>query len=99
MVDKEIIELVKKYLSKLDFDYKEAWLFGSYAKGNYHQDSDVDVAIIFEESQITFDSNFKLLNLRDDSELMIEPHSILTSDFNKYNSLANEILKYGIKIN
>lgn len=99
MVNKEIIELVRKYLLKIDIEYKEAWIFGSYAKGNFHKDSDLDIAIIVDDSQNTYEIDFQLLKIREESELIIEPHCIVETEFNKYNSLSNEILKNGFKVN
>jgi len=46
------IESVKKYAERVrhDFDVKKVILFGSYAKGTAREDSDIDVAVVFEAS-------------------------------------------------
>ena len=40
-----LFTITKKYLVFLkqnDFDFEKAYLFGSYAKGDYNKDSDID---------------------------------------------------------
>jgi len=52
MDKKEVIKKLKQYkrllLKQMEFD--ELILFGSYAKGTQKEDSDVDVAIILDET-------------------------------------------------
>ena len=45
---KEIIERYLKSLKQHNIPVKEAILFGSYAKGNYQEWSDIDIAIVSE---------------------------------------------------
>jgi len=47
----EAIELVRRYknLLKEEFDFDKVYLFGSNDKGNYTQDSDIDVAIVVNQ--------------------------------------------------
>ncbi|PIS22589.1 hypothetical protein COT50_01125 [candidate division WWE3 bacterium CG08_land_8_20_14_0_20_41_10] len=40
-------------------------LFGSYARGDYHEDSDVDLLVNFKETQSYFEKARVLLNLQD----------------------------------
>ena len=46
----EAIESVKKYADRVrrDFNVKKVILFGSYVKGTAREDSDIDVAVVFE---------------------------------------------------
>ena len=44
-----IRNIIKKYSQELknnNINFKHIYLFGSYAKGNAHKDSDIDIAII-----------------------------------------------------
>ena len=46
----EALIIAKKYIETISKKYRieNAILFGSYAKGTNHPDSDIDVAIVFE---------------------------------------------------
>ena len=60
MDKREIIEVIKKYiffLKENKFSVQKVYIFGSYAKGNMHDDSDIDLAIILsdlENKEINF---------------------------------------------
>lgn len=47
-----ISEVIKELNSRIKAkypDFRGSYLFGSYAKGTYNEDSDVDVVLIFDE--------------------------------------------------
>ena len=46
--DLEIYQSIKKYLFKVSkhFKIEHAYLFGSYANGKAHKESDIDLAIV-----------------------------------------------------
>ncbi len=49
MDKKTALEIVKKYIDFLKdnkFNIQKAYIFGSYAKGNFNEDSDIDLAIV-----------------------------------------------------
>ena len=49
MAQKDTVEKVKNYISFLKenrFNISKVYLFGSYARGNFREDSDIDLAII-----------------------------------------------------
>lgn len=50
MANQSVIETAKQYLSMIpnDLGVRKAYLFGSYAKGNEREDSDIDIAIILQ---------------------------------------------------
>jgi predicted nucleotidyltransferase len=73
-------------------------LFGSYAKGNYHEDSDIDLAIVFGEYENGFDRQVELTHLRRKIDLRIEPHPFRESEFTNDDPLAYEVMKYGSEI-
>lgn len=100
MDKKTAINTEEAYLSlvRKKFPYKNALLFGSYAKGTNHADSDIDLAIIFEAVEDMIERQADLLKLRNNNELDIEPHPFRMSDFNVSNPVASEILKTGIKM-
>jgi uncharacterized protein len=98
MDKRKAVGLAKKFLRDLpeDIQVKKAFLFGSFAKGNSHKDSDVDIALVLGGEFDTFDMTVKLMRLRRALDTGIEPHPIHENDFNKSNPLANEIIKFGI---
>ena len=101
MDKKEASEVARRYVDFIrnkNPNMKKAYLFGSYAKGIVKADSDIDLAIIFENLSDTFDMLVQLMNLRRNFDSRIEPHAFRESDFDISNPLAKEILTTGLKI-
>jgi predicted nucleotidyltransferase len=100
MVDKGIIETAKKYIMIIpkDLGLKKAYLFGSFAKGNEKEASDIDIALIVENMTDFFSTQRQLMKLRRQIDLRIEPHPIKAQDFNSLDPFSNEIKKTGIEI-
>ena len=80
------------------FNPERVILFGSYAKGTSHEDSDIDMAIIFDSLYDVFDTQVELLKLRRQFDIRIEPHPFIESNFNLSHPLAKEILNHGVEI-
>ena len=101
MVDQSIIDTAKKYISQIpnDIKLKKAYLFGSYARGNEREESDIDIALVIENMVDFFSTHRLLMKLRRKIALRIEPHPIGESDFNMVNPFAYEIQKYGVELN
>ncbi len=100
MVNPRIIETVRNYLMVIpeDFGIRKVYLFGSFAKGNEREESDIDVAIILKNMSDFFLTQRQLMKLRRKIDLRIEPHPINEKDFNVMNPFAYEIQKTGIEI-
>jgi predicted nucleotidyltransferase len=79
------------------YNVKEAFLFGSYARNNFNNDSDIDIALVLEGYKDTILELSNLMRLRRDFDLRIEPHPIAKKDFTSSNPFAKEIKK-GYKI-
>ena len=74
------------------------YLFGSYAKGNPHKDSDIDVALVVKKWKGNYFDVMPLLwKIRRDIDLRIEPHVIVPQE--DYAGFLDEIQKTGILIN
>jgi predicted nucleotidyltransferase len=73
-------------------------LFGSYAKGNPHEDSDIDLAVVFNHFENGFDRDVELMKMRRGIDSRIEPHAFMECDFTPDDPLAYEVMKYGIEI-
>lgn len=100
MDQSEAIKIAEKYLDLISSKYyiEQALLFGSFAKGTNHEDSDIDIAIVLRNVTDIFETQIELMILRRKIDLRIEPHPFEDSDFNNTNPVVNEILKHGIKL-
>ena len=98
----DALAISRNYLLRLketNWDFSDAWLFGSYAKGNQHKDSDIDIAIIMNDDvPVTFETEVKMMTCRKGEETMIEPHVFSKNDFNKSYPLVDQIVKFGVPI-
>ena len=96
----EAIRLAEKYAAavKASFDYSRIILFGSYAKGNQNEDSDIDIAIVLKDYSNTLDMQLELMRIRRKIDSRIEPHPFRESEFELSSPMVNEILKYGREI-
>jgi len=96
----DAIILSKNYLAKVrksGINVLDAWLFGSYAQGNHHKDSDIDLAFVLPDSNVSFDTDVKLMALRQGNETLIETHTYSRDDFNQNLPIISQIKKYGVK--
>ena len=100
MVNQSIIAIAQRYLNIVrdELEFKNAYLFGSYAKDKQGTGSDIDIALIFSEINNFFDMQFRLMQLRRKIDLRIEPHPILEDEFNVNYPFAKEVLETGILI-
>jgi predicted nucleotidyltransferase len=101
MDKKKASEVARRYVDFIrnkNPNIKKAYLFGSYAKGIINADSDIDLAIVFENLSDTFDMQVQLMKLRRKFYTRIEPHAFRESDFDSSNPLAKEILTTGLEI-
>ncbi|MEI6048888.1 MAG: nucleotidyltransferase domain-containing protein [Bacteroidota bacterium] len=89
------------YVVKVNFNYVRLILFGSYAKGNFNDDSDIDIAVVFKDYGNLIDMQLELMRLRRKIDSRIEPHPFRECEFELSNPIVNEIIKYGqdIEIN
>ena len=101
MVKGKTPEVARRYIDfvrKVNPNVKKAYLFGSYAKGIIHVDSDIDLAIVFGDLSDSFDMQVQLMKLRRKFDTRIEPHAFRESDFEGSNPLTREILNTGLEI-
>lgn len=88
----EIKDICTKIFSNLDIEY--CYLFGSYAKGNTNEESDVDLLISTSISGIQF---FDLIEaIREKLKKKVD--ILNTKQLDNNYELVNEILRNGIKI-
>ena len=95
MDKREAIKAAQNWVDSISTKYHltQAFVFGSYAKGNYGAHSDIDVNV-----DNLFDAQVDLLRLRKNKNLMIEPHTFRDTDFNTDDPFVNEIARGGVKL-
>lgn len=97
-----INKTIEDYLSALkknSIPIKEAFLFGSYAKGNFTKWSDIDIALvsdIFAGDRIDDKDKIRSITLSISSEIEVMPFA--PKDFNLQNPFVKEIVKTGVRI-
>lgn len=96
-----ITGIALKYAEVLKHEYhlQSVYLYGSYAKDNDNQDSDIDLAIVTDDfSGDIVDDTFKLLKYRRLVDNRIEPHPFLAKEFTTDNPMAREVMETGIRV-
>ena len=92
------IELVKKFVKELQdkgLHLRKVYLFGSYARNEQRQYSDIDVALVADEFQsISFlDLNYFIDISIKQSYTMLELHTYNTAYFQEGDPFINEEIK------
>ena len=100
-INKDILKSINEYVEEIKKHYNivAIILFGSYAKGTEHKDSDIDIAIVSEDFDDIYDSMADLMGMTWDIDARIEPHPIKKKDFDEEsNYFVKEIIDTGIKV-
>lgn len=97
MDKQEVLNVANKYAAvvKSKYELVRIILFGSYAKGNFNEDSDIDIAVILKDYSNLRDIQLDLMRLRRKIDSRIEPHPFREKEFEISNPIVNEIMKYG----
>jgi hypothetical protein len=98
-----VIEAVKKYIRELErnnIPIQEAIVFGSYAKGDPKEESDIDIALVSTAfTGDRFEDRRKIVPFRRKIDNRIEPIPFRPEDFEQGGNLVDEIKKTGKAIN
>jgi predicted nucleotidyltransferase len=97
----DAVRISKNYINKIrqsGIPVLECWLFGSYAKGSQHRDSDIDLAIILPDNKMSFDMDVRLMALRKNEETVIETHTYSSTDFLINTPVIEQIKRYGFRV-
>ncbi len=96
---REIKDLLKS-IKKTGIFISKAYLFGSYAQGNAHPWSDIDVALVSDDfSGVRFRDVVKIISILEGYNSFIEFHPFRKKDFNGRKDLfVKEIQTTGIRI-
>jgi predicted nucleotidyltransferase len=98
---KDLLSKIKIFAGELkkNLSVKEVYLYGSFAKGEIHEGSDVDLLIIGDFSERVFDRIGRILDLTD---LPVEPLVYTVEEFEELkksqNPFITEILKTAVRL-
>ena len=100
MDNREALNVAQCYVDNVckKYELKQAFVFGSYARGNYHADSDIDVAVVLKNVPNLFDAQVDLMQMRKDGDLQIKPHTFRDTDFTADDPFVYEILQAGLQL-
>ena len=100
MDKREVINIVKKYVNSISniVQPEKIYLYGSYSKGKANKDSDIDVALVYDEFKGNYiktlgDLYFKTIDI----DTRIEP--VIVERKNDPSGFLYDIEKTGIEIN
>ena len=59
------LDIAQKYATTVNANYDSIriFLFGSYAKGNFNDDSDIDIAVVLKDYSNEIDMQLELMRL------------------------------------
>jgi predicted nucleotidyltransferase len=97
----DINNIVSRFIAlvSVEFPVKGVYLFGSYAKGTAHDNSDIDIAIVSDKFEgRRFWDREKLGKYVIKSSFDLEVHPYKTEDFTEDDPFVKEILQTGLKL-
>ena len=102
-MDKSINRIIKNYINSVLEQQPgliSAFLFGSYAKNNQRSESDIDIALVFDNlpDSDKFNTQVKLMMLASKIDTRIEPHPISKQDLLSNTPFVMEIKRTGIEL-
>lgn len=104
MVRKQpVIEHVRQFAQEVEkqgVQLRHVILFGSYARGEQREHSDVDVALVADDfTGVSFEDVKKFIDVTIQKPyVLFEFHTFNTSDFKEGNPFAEEIKRTGIRV-
>jgi len=96
-----IKEVIRHYadILKNELNIRGVYIYGSYAKGTFNEDSDIDVIVVSDDfTGDLFNDRLKLMRLRRNIDTRIEPYPVMTDEFNETNPFIYEIANNIIKV-
>ena len=101
-IPEKIMEVISEYISILSSEIaiEKVFLFGSYAKGTYHKDSDIDIAIYSKDfsAETRIEDMTYLLDKTWGLGFDIQPYPFGTGDYEDPVGIIEEILATGIEL-
>lgn len=101
-IPESIQEIIEDYITNLSkhIPVEKVILFGSYAKGNTHEYSDVDIAIFSDyfKNMSRVDGIYLLLTSAMEYDIDLEPQPFTMDEYDEPVGLVEEILRTGIEL-
>ena len=100
-IDRKIVNIVLRFVAEIKkhYDVHSCFLFGSFAKGNQHDASDIDVAIVSSDVGDVYFDMVKMMKYGRSIDFRIEPHPIHVDDYrSNATALVNEIKTLGVQL-
>lgn len=101
-IPKSIQNIIEDYVQEIgkQIPIEKAILFGSYAKENYKEDSDIDIAIFSRYfANLEGLTAFKFLFMQTlDYDIDLQPLAFTVDDYENPVGIVEEIIKTGIEI-
>lgn len=102
-IPEDIRDIVENYLEELSSEIKidKAILFGSYAKGDYGIDSDIDLAIFsdsFKDMDRIESIKYLLKRARKYRGVDLQPISFTNQDYEERLGIVEDVLRTGIEV-
>jgi len=102
-MDKSINWIIKNYINSVLEQQPgliSAFLFGSYAKNSQRSESDIDIALVFDNLSDSerFNMQVKLMLIASKIDSRIEPHPLSKEDLLSNNPFIMEIKRTGIEL-
>jgi len=101
----EVMKIVNGFLelTRQNHDVRQAYLFGSFAKGTEKEYSDVDLAIVLGSSRSSegspFDENFRIFHEAQEYNSLLEVVCFRQDEFDQNGgSLVKHIKKEGMRL-
>lgn len=106
----ELEQILKKMIMVYKNVYKDAveeiYLYGSYARGDYTSESDIDIVAIVKGSRVTLQEQLKKIwdiasDIGLNYEVIVSPTVIPLNEFENYKNILpyyRNILEEGVKI-
>ena len=98
----QVIESIKKFKERISSDLKitKVILFGSYSKGTFSEDSDIDLCIIAENVDNPFLSTLRIAPKVIGIDLRIEPLVFSLKDYEENSNfgILKEVKEKGIEV-
>ena len=101
-IPSEVIDIVNKYVEiiKNDVKIEKVILYGSYAKGNYNEKSDIDLALIISgyNSNDFINMGTFLLDKSFVLKADLQPFPFSIEEYNNPKGIMEEVLNTGIEL-
>lgn len=99
-MDTELFKIIKRIVDDISDEYpiRRIYLFGSYYKGTYNSESDVDLAFFLDDAYDIRNALKRLLCVCSKEEYDIQPQVFSVQEMENKIGIVEEILDNGMEI-